>query len=200
MLELTCQVFTVKNLWKILPKLFFKDYVRLMLSLLLLLSLVLFYFLTAWIILLGHYSSQLVPTTLDTQELMMNQKLQNLTRAMSEHEGWSPIANPSAKAGGPSVAYRNHNPGNLRNSIFQLGVRDGFSVFFNDATGFFAMQYDIMMKCQGKTRTGLTGESSLADLIKTWSASEGEALQNYIFFVCQRTGFTPEMKIKKILE
>lgn len=131
---------------------------------------------------------------------MINQKIINLTNAITEYEGWSPLKNPAAKSGGPSVSYRNHNPGNLRYSIFQLEIRDGFSVFYNDSTGIFAMRYDIMRKCQGKTVTGLTGESSLTDLIRTWSAAKGAALTSYVNFVCKRTGFTPEMKIKKLIK
>lgn len=119
---------------------------------------------------------------------------------MTESEGWAPIGHPSAKAGGPTVSYRNHNPGNLRYSIFQLGTRDGFSVFYNDATGMFAMRYDIMRKCQGKTKTGLTGESTLAELLKTWTAGEGQSLQNYIDFVCKRTGLTPDTKIGELIK
>jgi len=119
---------------------------------------------------------------------------------MAEYEGWSPVSNPAAKAGGPSVSYRNHNPGNLRSSIFQLGVRDGFAVFYNDATGMFAMRYDIMMKCQGKTKTKLTGESTLKDLIGVWSAGSLEAVTRYTAFVCLRTGFTPQMKLREIIK
>jgi len=119
---------------------------------------------------------------------------------MAEHEGWSPISNSAAKGGGPSVSYRNHNPGNLRSSIFQLGVRDGFAVFFDDAAGMFAMRWDIMRKCQGKTSTGLTGESELKDLIGVWSAGSPEAVTRYTAFVCFRTGFTPQMKLKEIIK
>lgn len=130
---------------------------------------------------------------------MMTQQLQNLALAMMEHEGWAPDKHPSAKDGGPTVSYRNHNPGNLRSSIFALGVRDGFAFFFNDATGFFAMMYDLMCKCQGKTKTALTPDSTLAELIQVYSASEGEALDNYVTFVSVRAGLAPDMKIKELL-
>ena len=118
---------------------------------------------------------------------------------MSEYEGWSPVQGTNTKAGIPSVAYRNHNPGNMRSSIFALGVRDGFAVFFNDATGFFAMQYDIAMKAQGKTSTGLNGNSTIRELIAKWSACTGEALDRYVNFVCSRTGLTPETKIEVLI-
>jgi len=131
---------------------------------------------------------------------MITQKIVNLTNAMAEFEGWLPGDDSDTKGLRPSVSYRNHNPGNLRSSIFQLGVRDGFAYFYNDFTGLFAMRFDIMRKCQGKTVTNLTGESILADLIKVYSAAEGEALNNYMKFVCERTGFSPDMKIGELIK
>lgn len=131
---------------------------------------------------------------------MITRKIVNLTNAMVEFEGWHPGGISGGQGGVASVSYRNHNPGNLRYSIFQLGVRDGFAYFYNDATGLFAMQYDIMRKCQGKTVTNLTGESMLVDLIKVYSASEGETLVNYVSFVCEKTGFKPEQKLKELIK
>jgi hypothetical protein len=119
---------------------------------------------------------------------------------MSEFEGWLPVRPVTSGIVGPSVSYRNHNPGNMRSSIFALGVRDGFAYFFNDSTGFFAMRYDIVMKAQGKTSTGLTGESTLQDLIKVWSAGDPVGVHNYTEFVCLRTGFAPDMKIKELIK
>ena len=119
---------------------------------------------------------------------------------MVDFEGWHPGGMSGGQAGTPSVSYRNHNPGNLRFSIFQLGVRDGFSYFYNDATGTFAMLYDIMQKCRGKTVTHLGPESTLKELIKVYSAAVGQSLDNYVNFVCSRTGFSPELKIKELLK
>lgn len=130
---------------------------------------------------------------------MITQKLINLCSAMSEFEGWKPAGEFSKESKFPSVAYRNHNPGNLRDSIFALGKRDGFAYFYNDATGTFAMWYDIMQKCKGQTVTQLTGFSTISDLIKIYSACEGDELANYVKFVCERTGFDPFMQLKEII-
>lgn len=140
------------------------------------------------------------PSTSSAQEKMVTQKIINLAHAIAEHEGWAPDKHLAAKEGGPTVSYRNHNPGNLRSSTFALGVRDGFAFFYNDATGMFALYYDLMCKCQGKTRTTLNPDSILADLIKVYSASEGEALDRYIQFVCSRTGLTAETRIGGLVE
>lgn len=158
------------------------------------------YYFMALIQLLEVSSLWSLPTTLFVPHIMINQKLTALAQAMSEYEGWSPLKNQLSFGGGPSVAYRNHNPGNLRSSIFQLGVRDGFAVFYNDATGFFAMCYDIMMKAQGKTSTGLNGNSTIRELIAKWSAGTPEAVDKYTAFVCSRTGLTPETKLEKLIK
>ncbi len=119
---------------------------------------------------------------------------------MVEYEGWAPDKHPNAKKGGPTVSYRNHNPGNLRSSIFALGVRDGFAFFYDDATGFFAMMFDLMRKCQGKTITNLTPDSTLKELIQVYSSSADEERSNYVKFVCSRTGLTSDMKIGELIK
>lgn len=130
---------------------------------------------------------------------MLTRKLVNLSNAMADFEGWHPGGISGGQAGISSVSYRNHNPGNLRYSIFQLGKRDGFAYFYNDATGLFAMRFDIMQKCRGRTVTKLTGESSLSELIKVYSAASGQGLINYVNFVCEQTGFNRAMKIKELI-
>lgn len=119
---------------------------------------------------------------------------------MAEFEGWHAGGINGGQGGDQSVSYRNHNPGNLRFSIFQLGTRDGFAYFYNDDTGMFAMRYDLMMKCKGKTVTGLTGDSTLKDLIKVYSASDGVALTNYVNFVVGKIGYSADVKLKIFVE
>ena len=144
--------------------------------------------------------SQSSPTTLSVQKKMLTRKIVILTNAMLEFEGWHPGGISGGQAGIPSVSYRNHNPGNLRYSIFQVGECDGFAFFYDDNTGLFAMRYDIIRKCQGKTITSLTGESTLVDLIYIYSTAKDDALNNYVEFVCGRTGFTPDMKIGELIK
>jgi len=119
---------------------------------------------------------------------------------MAEFEGWKPDGEFSKPVFFPSVAYRNHNPGNLRLSPFQLGVRDTFAFFLNDNVGMFAMQWDIMKKCKGETSSTLTGNSTISDLIQIYSACEGEELGNYIVHVTKATGFDPFMQLKDIIK
>ncbi len=119
---------------------------------------------------------------------------------MAEYEGWAPIAHPSAKGGGPTISYRNHNPGNLRYSIFQLGTRGGFAVFYNDDTGMFAMRWDLIYKCRGKSRHINAETATLRELIRVWSAAKGKSLDNYVNFVCKRTGLSSEMNIRELIK
>ena len=60
--------------------------------------------------------------------------------------------------------FRNANPGNIKDAI------TGEFIKFNSIEeGFAAMVDDIGKKQQGNTRTGLTAESSVSDLINTWA-------------------------------
>jgi len=147
-----------------------------------------------------HFSPQSYFIILEKNDFMITQKIVNLANAMAEREGWAPDKHPNAKDGGPSVSFRNHNPGNLRSSIFALGVRDGFAFFYNDATGMFALQFDLMRKAQGKTVTTLTGDSMLAELVKIYACVEDEELNSYVKFVCSRTGFEPTTKLSELLK
>ena len=119
---------------------------------------------------------------------------------MAEFEGWKPDGDFEKPAKFPSVAYRNHNPGNLRWSSLMLGVRDDFAFFINDTTGMFAMQWDIMKKCKGETITTLTGFSTISDLIHIYACVEGEALDNYVKYVCSMTGFEPFSQLKDVIK
>ena len=118
--------------------------------------------------------------------------------AMAQHEGWTPagtIGNPLG-----SVAFRHHNPGNLRSSIFASSVVDGFCVFSSDLQGWMALQYDITMKALGKTSTGLNGESTLIDFLKVWAPSaDGNDTAAYINAVTLVSGLMPTTKLKELL-
>lgn len=131
---------------------------------------------------------------------MITKNLIKLCAAMAEFEGWKPDGNFDKPAKFPSVAYRNHNPGNLRSSVFELGKRDGFAFFISDTVGMFAMQYDIMQKARGKTVTTLTGNSTIADLISIYACVKDEQLQNYLNHITRMTGFDQFMQLKDIIK
>lgn len=140
-------------------------------------------------------------TTLDTaprqiQTTML--KLERLTLAMAEVEGWTPvIAGPTSSG---SRSYRHHNPLNLRASPFAVAIVDGFAVFQSDEDGFAAARWDIRQKAKGNTVTGLNGESTLRELIHVWAPEQdGNDPASYLQNVCHMTGFIERMKLKELL-
>lgn len=130
---------------------------------------------------------------------MITSTLIALALAIAKHEGWNPMAGGGANGTEPTVAYRNHNPGNLRSSVFEIGQRDGFAVFLNDQVGFAALVYDIWCKAQGKTVTKLTGASTIRDLIYVWAPPHENDTENYIRFVEMRTGLASTTTLGELI-
>lgn len=130
---------------------------------------------------------------------MITPAILKLGRAIAEHEGWSPSNHSRDVHSAPSVSYRNHNPGNLRASPFALGTRDSFAFFVDDSTGFFALVWDLWMKCHGKTSTGLTGESLLWDLISKYAPPAENDTNAYAQAVALATGFSINKPLKEFV-
>lgn len=117
---------------------------------------------------------------------------------MAEQEGWSPTGKTTTPGG--SASYRRHNPGNLRASPMAVGTENGFAVFNTDNDGFAAFKWDLIQKAAGNTSTGLSGKSTLADLIHVWApASDGNDPAGYLQSVLTKTGFTANMKLAELL-
>jgi len=111
-----------------------------------------------------------------------------LSMAIATHEGWNPTSGGGSDGTEPTVAYRNHNPGNLRTSVFEIAKRDGFAVFLNDQVGFAALVFDIWSKANGRTVTGLNGSSTIEELIRVWAPPHENNTENYIDVVERYTG------------
>ena len=124
---------------------------------------------------------------------MINKKIWRLATAIVIAEGWLPEK--------PSISFRNHNPGALRSSPFQIGDRNNFAYFFTDDIGFFALMWDIAKKCRGETRTSLNPESTLGDLVAIYSAEEDPVkLSNYIQIVENTTGKLRDTKLQYFID
>ena len=121
---------------------------------------------------------------------MITSKLLKVARAMAEFEGWTYDAKISTDPKAGSRAWRQHNPGNLTKSPFAIAQNDGFAVFIDDETGFYALVWDIWQKAHGNTATSLTGESSIYEMIKIYSGGNDEKATEYAQFVEQRTGLS----------
>jgi hypothetical protein len=97
------------------------------------------------------------------------------------------------------MSYRNHNPLNLKASPFALGIRDGHAFFLNDNVGMFAGMWDIWMKCQGRTSTALTTNSTLDKLIRVWADASVRIEDAYVNHVSNRTGIPMSTKLKDLI-
>lgn len=129
--------------------------------------------------------------------LGLNRKVDGLMRAIAQHEGWLTPGEQGHENG--SVAYRNHNPGNLRKSPFAAGERNGFAFFRNDFVGWNALQWDLMQKARGNTSTGLTGSSTLRQLITVFAPpSDNNDTEAYIAAVVKETGLPETTTLAEI--
>lgn len=129
----------------------------------------------------------------------MTEKLYRLAYAISLYEGWDPLAPTGSGNSFGSASYRNHNPGNLRSSPFQLTTRNGFAVFYNDQIGFQALMYDLWIKCSGRSTTGLKKTDTLAKLVSVYAPPSENNTQNYIDFLVLKTGFKATMLLSEFL-
>lgn len=83
---------------------------------------------------------------------------------------------------GGSRAKRNNNPLNLKWSPFTENYDYGhFCIFRNIYDGWKFGLWDLEKKCKGYTRTGLNSESTVKELIYTWSATDQK---EYAQFIC----------------
>lgn len=128
-----------------------------------------------------------------------NKKIEALMFAIAEHEGWFPPGKDTPPGG--SLAYRNHNPGNLRASPFAHSIKDGYAVFRNDFIGFMALHWDLMQKAKGNTITNLNGNSTIRDLIYTYAPpSDGNDSEAYLQNVLKKTGFKETTTLAEVFE
>lgn len=117
-------------------------------------------------------------------------RLEKLADAIRKHEGWYPY----------SRSWRNNNPGNLRWSKFQTGQKDNFAYFDSFASGWLALWWDLYCKSTGRTRTKLTGESSLIELFAVWAPrSDRNNPLAYANQIAKQLNITTETKLKWFL-
>lgn len=109
----------------------------------------------------------------------MSRRADLLMDAIIHHEGWVPPSPQNDLQG--SRSYRNHNPGNLRSSPFAHSTVGGFAVFRTDQMGLLALHWDLLQKAKGNTSTGLSGKSTIRDLITVYAPSnDGNNVEAYI--------------------
>lgn len=78
--------------------------------------------------------------------------------AITVAEGWHFDKSQNANFLG-SMSYRNHNPGNLRSSVYQVETNGGFAVFENDVVGFYAIVHQLWLYASGNSKVAKPDES-----------------------------------------
>ena len=79
---------------------------------------------------------------------MDTSKLIKIALAVTIAEGWKPPEGADEMIQS-STSYKHHNPGNLRASEYEIAHIDGFSVFHNDITGFYALVRQLELAAKG---------------------------------------------------
>lgn len=107
----------------------------------------------------------------------------------------------------PTLANRNNNPGNL---IFlgQAGAtedissrtkdRPGFARFSTPRDGVVALMNDIELKKTGKSSTGITGDTTIADYISKYAPKTENNTRQYVINMVNDLGVSPYDKIKDV--
>ena len=94
----------------------------------------------------------------------------------------------------------NNNPGNLR-FIGQAGASQGeggFAKFESPQAGYQALVNDLTAKQSGKSRTGLTGNSTLKELMNVYAPPVENDTGAYVNELAKRLGISINKKIKDI--
>jgi len=127
----------------------------------------------------------------------MTRRVDLLIDAIVQHEGWAFPCEQNEFKG--SRSYRNHNPGNLRSSPFAVATVGGFAVFRTDQVGLMALHWDLLQKAKGNTVTGLSGKSTIRELISKYAPpSDNNNTEAYIKEVCVLTGFQESTTLAEI--
>ena len=131
---------------------------------------------------------------------MLTKKLIREALALSIAEGWKPRETRDGDVN-PSASYKNHNPGNLRVSEYEISNFNGFSIFDNDITGFYALVRQLELAARGEGDlypAGITAELMFA--IYTGLEIGSNELDDYLDIICSLGGFHKTPPASKIPE
>jgi len=72
-----------------------------------------------------------------------------------------------------TIAQRNHNPGNLVSSPYQIGVKDGFAAFATDGIGWMALKYQLQLIFDGKSKY-YRPDMTIQEFVNVWASTSPE--------------------------
>ncbi len=104
-----------------------------------------------------------------------------------------------------SIADRHNNPGNLV-YVGQPGATEGepkagggfWAKFENPTKGYEALKKDIELKKAGRSRTGITGDSTVEEYFRVYAPPTENDTNNYIATVAKQLGVSPDTPISQI--
>lgn len=115
-------------------------------------------------------------------------KLEDLAQAIKEYEGY--YLN--------SVSARNNNPGNLRYSPYQVGVRDGFAYFTTYNDGWEALLHQLTIAADGRSNV-YDPEMNLYEFFNVYAPSFENSPNLYASTVIKQLGVTHETQLKEFI-
>jgi len=121
----------------------------------------------------------------------MEKTLKKFGEAIKKHEGWF--------AG--SRSFRNNNPGNLRWSPSQEGMRDGFAFFNTYEEGWKALLHDLRIKFSGQSITAVRADSTILHFFQVYAPSgDNNNPKIYAEFVAGQFGVPISTRLCDLVE
>jgi hypothetical protein len=97
-----------------------------------------------------------------------------------------------------TVAQRNHNPGNLVWSPYQVGTKDGFALFLTDDDGWKALKYQLQLIFDGKSKY-YRPDMTIQDFVNVWaSTSPYNERVAYAQYIANHFGVSPDTRLNQL--
>lgn len=123
------------------------------------------------------------------EDIVYHPNLEDLAQAIKEYEGY--YLN--------SVSDRNNNPGNLRYSPHQMGVRDGFAYFDTYEDGWNALLHQLTIAADGRSNV-YNPEMNLYEFFNVYAPSFENLPNLYAATVIKQLNIPPETRLKEFIK
>ncbi len=97
-----------------------------------------------------------------------------------------------------TVAQRNHNPGNLVSSPYQIGTKDGFASFLTDNDGWKALKYQLQLIFDGKSKY-YRPDMTIQEFINVYASTSPENERiSYAQYIANHFGVDVNTKLNQL--
>jgi hypothetical protein len=132
--------------------------------------------------------------------MLFKTKIFKVASAIAQAEGWI-ASQPGSSYPQGSRSYRNHNPGNLRASIYQVAQEDGFAVFENDMAGIYAIVYQLTLYAKGGSANVKPTDTLAAAIAKYSGTTIGTPnFNNYMGIVEKIAGVSRNDQVQSLFK